>query len=156
MRNQIKIDLDNRFEYVNEYDDDKISDQLHDYINEYSIELNQDVVIVVNFNYKISLEESKKVVQLLKKDFEDTLEELYEEVRHLNIRDVILFFIGFCLLVLSGFCGNFLISEFFSIISWVTFWEVAESFLFVRHRIRKDKRKYYKLLNSEIIVKVNE
>lgn len=155
MKNTIEIDLDSRDEYVNEYDDDKICVDLHHYIIDSFIDIKKEVVIKVLFHFKVDDEEKKRIRKMLYLDFQSSLLETEQEIKSLHVRDIFLFLVGLILFFLSYFFEQFhmnLFSEFFMVVTWVAFWEVAESFLFVRRRLVLQKKKYQKLVQSKIIV----
>lgn len=155
MENRIEIDLDNRDEYVNEYDDNKICDDLHHYVIESVTNVKREVIIHISFHFKVTNGEKKRVQDMLYRDFQSSLLEIKQEIKYLNIRDFFLFIIGWFLFFLSYFfeyMGMKLFSEFFMVVTWVAFWEVAESFLFERRHLILQKKKYQRLVCSKIII----
>ena len=67
----INLDLDDRDEYINQYDDDKISDELHNYIIKEAMKIDNSsrIVIRVNMNFEVNDEEKKKLRRMLMRDF---------------------------------------------------------------------------------------
>ena len=57
MINDIIIDLDNDEEYLNDYDDNKINDNLANYIMDSVVDLGYDVILNIKFKYKVDEEE---------------------------------------------------------------------------------------------------
>lgn len=152
MKDYIEIDLDSRDEYINEYDDHKINEHLHQYLMGVNVSAKKDNVIRINFNYEVQKAEKEFIVNLLKADFEGTLEEIKMEIRYLNIRDMFLFLLGFLFLIISLLVKEYAIaifSELFLVFCWVAFWEVAESFLFRRRKLRLKKKRYQALLKAK-------
>lgn len=155
MRKIIEIDLDSKFEYINEYDDTRISDSLHKYILDSFSYKNDDILLRVKFNYDIAIDEIAGLEEKFRKSFQMKLDKINYEIKKQNIRDIILIVLGF--LFLSIYCyldvfNIFLVSEFFMVISWVAFWEFAESLLFNRRKLISDRKKHLKLLVAEIRV----
>lgn len=150
----IEIDLDHRDEYVHLYDDNKIHDDLHQYIMDYHVDIKGSIMLKVNFNYKIMEGEKHKISEMLRRDFQDSLTEILEEIKKLNDQVIFLTLLGLFFLAVSFMVGKLkvaVVSEVFLLISWVLLWEVVESFLFTRRNLNYKKKKYLKLLTSEII-----
>lgn len=153
MNNVIEIDLDSRDEYVNEYNDDRISDRMQKYILDFPIDMKQDVVLKLNFNYKVKADEINSIENMIKLSFSSSLSRTENEIKKLNYRDLILLLLGILFLIIYCYLDEikvFLFAEFFLIIGWVAFWEVAESFLFYRRKLVRNRRKYQKLMLAKI------
>lgn len=151
----IEIDLDNRDEYINEYDDNRISDDLHHYVIESLNNVQKEVCIKVLFHFKVPDKEKERFKKMMYRDFQGSLIETEQDIKSLNIRDVFLFVVGLVLFFLSYFfeqLNMLLVSELFTVATWVAFWEVAESFLFERRRLILRKKKYQKLVCSKIVI----
>lgn len=152
----IEIDLDNKGEYINLYNDDKISDDLHNYLFDYRIPFKEEVKVKINFHYLALGSERERVSLMLKKDFRESLEYSKSMIRGLIYQNIFLFFLGVFLFFLSKFFESYnmdFVSEFFLVVAWVAIWEIAESILFRQRKWIGKKKKYIKLLNSEIVFK---
>ena len=153
MNTVIEIDLDNRFEYVNEFDDSKINDRLLRYILNSIIDIKRDIVLNIKFNYAYDDKEKKDICNMLNLSFEMALINNEREIKKLNFRNLILLFLGFLFLIIYWYLDNFnlfIFAEFFLVISWVAFWEIADSLLFKRRKLVVARRKYQKLLMAKI------
>lgn len=153
MNTVIEIDLDNRFEYVNEFDDSKINDRLLRYILNSIIDIKRDIVLNIKFNYAYDDKEKKDICNMLNLSFEMALINNEREIKKLNFRNLILLFLGFLFLIIYWYLDNFnlfIFAEFFLVISWVAFWEIADSLLFKRRKLVIARRKYQKLLMAKI------
>lgn len=152
MKKIIEIDLDNKLEYLNKYDDNIINDELHNYIISVFDNLKDDILLMIRFNYKIEERELSKVESVFKKSFSIELDNIQQKLKKQNIRDTILLILGFLFLGIYCYLDDFnffLVAEFFLVISWVTLWEFTESLLFDRNLLLVNKKKYKKLINSE-------
>lgn len=157
MSNIIEIDLDNRGEYVNEYDDHRINDRMHQYILENPIDVRKDIVLNIKFNYKVKEEELDTFKDMLRVSFANELTKIESELKKINYRDFFLILLGILFLVIYSYFERndiFLFAEFFLIIGWVAIWEFAESLLFYRRRLARNRIIYKKLLLAKI--EVNE
>lgn len=153
MKKVIEIDLDNKLEYLNKYNDNIINDELHNYILSAFDDVNKNILLKVKFNYNIDKDERLKVALVFKDSFSIELDNIQKKIKKRNIRDAVLLVLGFLFLIIYCYLDDFdifLIAEFFMVISWVSFWEFAESLLFGRKKLIVNKKKYEKLINTEI------
>ncbi len=153
MENIIEVDLDSREEYINEYDDNRISDDLHEYILKKHIDYKKDVIIRVQFHFEVSKGEKELVKKMLYSDFKETLEVFNKEIKASNWKDIFLLGVGFLLFFLYYYFEKFhlfFFSEFILVVMWVAFWEIAEDILFYRRKLILKKKKYQKLFGARI------
>ena len=155
MNSVIEIDLDNRLEYLNEFDDNRIADRLCQYILDSYVDFKKVVELRVKFNYVVKQNEKENINNIFKNSFERYLKQIDREFRWLNLRDVILIVLGIVFLGIYWYFDKyniFIFAEIFMIIGWVAFWVVAESFLFQRRNLIINRKKYLKLLNAKISI----
>lgn len=155
MNSVIEIDLDNRLEYLNEFDDNRIADRLCQYILDSYVDFKKGVELRVKFNYVVKQSEKENINNIFKNSFERYLKQIDREFRWLNLRDVILIVLGIVFLGIYWYFDKyniFIFAEIFMIIGWVAFWVVAESFLFQRRNLIINRKKYLKLLNAKISI----
>lgn len=153
MNSVIEIDLDNRLEYLNEFDDNRIADRLCQYILDSYVDFKKGVELRVKFNYVVKQSEKENINNIFKNSFERYLKQIDREFRWLNLRDVILIVLGIVFLGIYWYFDKyniFIFAEIFMIIGWVAFWVVAESFLFQRRNLIINRKKYLKLLGAKI------
>lgn len=153
MDNVIEIDLDNRDEYVNEYNDGRINERMQQYILDYPINMKQDIVLKLNFNYKAKVDDIKFAEKMIKLSFSSSLSSIETKLKKLNYRDFTLLLLGILFLLIYCYLDKikvFLFAEIFLIIGWVAFWEIAESLLFYRKKLVWSRRKYQKLMLAKI------
>ena len=155
MNSVIEIDLDNRLEYLNEFDDNRIADRLCQYILDSYVDFKKGVELRVKFNYVVKQSEKENINNIFKNSFERYLKQIDREFRWLNLRDVILIVLGIIFLGIYWYFDKyniFIFAEIFMIIGWVAFWVVAESFLFQRRNLIINRKKYLKLLDAKISI----
>ena len=153
MNNMIEIDLDSRFEYINEFDDSKINDRLHQYILDSIINVKQDIILNIKFNYQVQQYEIESIDNIFKSSFKEAFVNNEREINKSNLRDLILLILGFLFLIIYCYLENFnvfIFAEFFMVISWVAFWEVVESLLFKKRELVIKNKKYASLLDAKI------
>lgn len=151
MKKIIEVDLDSKYEYVNKFDDNVINDELLRYILNSLDDIKRDVVVRVKFNYDVLDNEISMVRDMFIRSFAIELDNIEKELRRQNIKNMFLLLLGFIFLIIYCYLDDFnifLVAEFFMVISWVLFWEFAESILFRRRELVINRRKYKKLMNA--------
>lgn len=151
MKKIIEVDLDSKYEYVNKFDDNVINDELLRYMLNSLDDIKRDVVVRVKFNYDVLDNEISMVRDMFIRSFAIELDNIEKELRRQNIKNMFLLLLGFIFLIIYCYLDDFnifLVAEFFMVISWVLFWEFAESILFRRRELVINRRKYKKLMNA--------
>lgn len=151
MKKIIEVDLDSKYEYVNKFDDNVINDELLRYMLNSLDDIKRDVVVRVKFNYDVLDNEISVVRDMFIRSFAIELDNIEKELRRQNIKNMFLLLLGFIFLIIYCYLDDFnifLVAEFFMVISWVLFWEFAESILFRRRELVINRRKYKKLMNA--------
>ena len=129
MNNIIEIELHNKEDYKNKFNNNRISEELDKYIlNEIKTsKLNDKITIEIASKFELKLEEQKELVKMIKLSYKDDLDELklYEKI---EIRKaLILLCIGIIILLAYYLSNNiFFFSEFILIIGWLIIWESAD------------------------------
>lgn len=152
----IHIDLDDKDEYINKYDDNKISDELHHYIIDSAMEFDskRKIIIKIKMNFEVSEDEKEKLKRMLLNDFEESINTKEIKRKRDSVRDLYLIFIGISCIIVS-FLFNYLhvdlVSELFLIIGWVPIWELVDNVLFKETEEKIKKRKYMQLKRADIV-----
>ena len=154
--NVIHVDLDNRDEYINKYNDNRICDDLHNYLINEAIKISNKtrIILKIKFNYDVDEDEKNRVKKLIKNDFNDSLNDKIT-FNSIAIKDIYLILIGIACIIVSvmfRYLKISVISEVFLIIGWVPIWELVSNILFIESDERMIKRKYKQLLRASIIV----
>lgn len=156
MNNIIEIELNNKKDYKNKYNDNRISEELKNYIlNETkTIELKDRITIEIDTKFEFLEIEQRDLIKMIKLSYKDDLDELIIYERKLNYQSLILLGIGAIILLFYYLSNNlFFVSEFILIIGWLFIWEAADIFLFIRRKniLKQIKRK--QLIKSNILFK---
>lgn len=148
MEKIIEIDLNNRENLTEKYNNKIVSKKLVDYILEEAIFVSKNDLIKIIINNNCDIEEDciELIKDGLKVEYNRTL-----KIKHLNnVRQVIYLIIGIIFLFLSTIIkDDFIFKEVFIIIGWVPIWEVMEIELFTDIKERRKRRVIRKLLDSE-------
>ena len=146
MNNKIRVDIDNKEDIFNKFNNQQISEELGDYIYNCAkmFPTNKKITIYINNSVIFSKEEKQQLV--------DGIREYYGLLVKKKMR-IILFLIGILLIILSDSFSHiikFLLPELFLIAGWVAIWEAVYSVLFVDNKIKLEIKKARQLSNCEI------
>lgn len=141
---EINVTIDNKEDIYNHYDKNQLSHNLGKYIyNQGSLyDLNKKVEINLELNDHFSDEEKENIKFMIKEYFKSGAKEMSTIVKEDRIKKILLFLLGIVLIIISHFVSlkdNFVISEIFLIVGWVSIWEVFDNILF------KETKQYFRL-----------
>ena len=159
MVNDIIIDLDSDTEYLNDYDDNKINDNLAKYIMDSVVDLNYDVVLNIKFKYKVDEEEIDNVKEKINYTFKFLERQNESYIKKSNYRNIFLILFGilfFWLYKLFDVYNLSVLSEIMNILSWVALWSFGENLLFARRKFNIKRKKIKKVFEAKINIEVEE
>ena len=148
MEKVIKIDLINEIDLMNNYDENKLSNNLLEYIIKEALYIKREDKIKIIINNKCNTKKDYKemFINAFKEEYKNNLK-IHNRT---NIVQLILLIIGIFFIFLSFQINNEIWKEIFLISGWVPIWEMIELELFNDVRDRKRKRVLLKLINSKI------
>lgn len=153
MKSIITIHIEDKDDYTNSYNDQKLNSELLSYILDESkgIPLNHTIEIRVNSPHSFSKQEKNNFVNILRSNLGEDIKESYLELKLTYIRAAILFLIGVIFVLFSHFSSaHELIAEIVLIIGWVGVWEACYIFLFDNMHNRIKIKKFKKLVNAKV------
>jgi len=156
MNNKIYITLNRKEDYVNKFNDERITMELNNYILDEirTIDLKEKTEIVVDSKFQMSEDEKNKLKKMIKNNFKDDINETSMYLRKMFLIDTILFFSGiFALLIYIVSNKLLVISEVILIIGWLLIWEGVYNFIFstLENKIKIARR--HQIINSKITFK---
>ena len=154
MEKIINIDVKTLDDLVEKYDNDKIAQDLLEYIIKEARHLNRKDTLKINIilNFKTNLNIKEMLTTSFKEEYLNTVNDHYFN----NLFQVILFLLGILFLSLSALLkDNNIWKELFLIGGWVPIWEMIELELFNDVRGRKKKFIINKILNSSIDIRIS-
>lgn len=154
MNNIIQIELNNKKDYINKFNNNRISKELHNYIlNEIkSINLKDKITLEIQSKFEIKEEEQKNLVKMIKLTYKDDLDELKLYEKKQMKRAIFLMLIGIIILLTYYLSNNlFFVSEFILIIGWLIIWESANVLLFSKNDNKVKQKRRKQLIHSNII-----
>ncbi len=151
----IEISFDEKDDYINQFNENKLSNNLSNYILDEcrGKSLANRITLNVKVNFKISSKEKEEFVKMVHENYKSDLEEYMLILRHSNLKKVIIFFVGVILIYLSYFkdIGNTkVISEVILVIGWVAIWEAAYTWLFENSQNRVTIKRLKQLAKCKI------
>ena len=154
--NKIEVLLHDRDDYVNIFNNDRISSDLDDYIlNETkTIGLKEHIIIEIKSEFEMSDEEKNKLRNMIKLTFYDDIIELNVFEKNLLKKNIIFMIIGVLFILMYFLFNDFIIiNELLLIIGWLFVSESIYALIFGSsdNNIKILKRK--QLVNSDILFK---
>lgn len=154
--NKIEVLLHDRDDYVNIFNNDRISSDLDDYIlNETkTIGLKEHIIIEIKSEFDMSDDEKNKLRDMIKLSFYDDIIELNVFEKTLLKKNIIFMIIGVLFILMYFLFNDFIIiNELLLIIGWLFVSESIYALIFGSsdNNIKIIKRK--QLVNSDIIFK---
>lgn len=153
MEKIIEIDLNNKYDYIDKYNEKKISNEIIQYIINQSIyiEKQKKIRIVINRKCEIDNDLKKLLTEGLIEEYNKSIEERSRN----NKRQLFFLILGVIFIFFSTLIKERTTwRELLLITGWVPIWEMIEVELFPDDYGRKKRRAIKKLLNSEIVEKI--
>lgn len=155
MEELIQININNKYDLIDKYNYEKISDELLKYIIKKTSVIKKNKKIKIIINKKINIEQDS--VELVKKGLEEEYIKSIEETHINNIKQLIFLSIGAIFVFIATRIQNRgMWREILLITGWVPIWEMVEIELFPDVYGRRKRKVIKKLLNSEIIEKIKK
>lgn len=151
----ILVTLNDKNSYKNPFNDNKLSQDLSDYILDEckGLTYNNELELHIKANFHFSQEEKIKLINIIRSNYGLYIRENIIYMDHL-IRKNIFLFLGGCLFILLSFAleqVSSVISEIILIIGWVGIWEVVYSAFFSDYKKRMEIKRLKQLTNSKIV-----
>lgn len=150
MEKIIEIDLNNKYDLIDKYNERKISNEIIEYIiKQAKLLRNKQIKFIINNKCHIDKDISKLIKEGLKEEYDRSLEEHNTN----NIKQILFLILGITFIFLSTLIDDGVIwREVLLISGWVPIWEMIEVELFPDVDGRRKRKLIKKILNSEIVV----
>ena len=150
----IEITLTNKEDYLNHFNHKRISAELSNYILDESktFKIKDNIKIHIFHKFFMSEDEQKQLKQIIKENYNNSIQELYTIVNKSKIINLYLFIIGIIFLIFELFLNIIpVISELILIFGWVFIWESIYNSCFGEFKNEIMIRRLKKLKTCEII-----
>ncbi len=153
--NIIEIVVKEKDNLYNNFNSNKLSDDLGNYIYSQSLsyKIREEVKINIKTEFELNEKEKNDLVDMIREYFGLSIKETLIYYKYNNFKKTLLFILGVILICLSHFIGilnDFLISEVFLIIGWVAVWEVFDNILLVETKKKFKLERFRKLVKCKI------
>lgn len=148
----MEIDIVDKYDFVERYNEKKISSVMLEYIIEQAkwVEKNDKIKIIINKKCPLQQQCSEMIKEGLKEEYSKSLKKRHDN----NIEQLFFLCLGIIFIFLSSLIKEETIwKELLLISGWVPIWEMVEVELFSDTEERKRRAILRKLLKSEIIEK---
>lgn len=147
MEKILEVDINNKEDLYEKYNDKKISKELIKYIIEATpkFKKNDKLKVIINNNLKDKI----FVSELIKKELDSEMDRNEYKFTYNNRKQIIYFFAGVFALVLSTFIEVEILEEIILIGAWVVLWNMVELEIDDDINYIKKKRILKKILESE-------
>ena len=153
MEKIIEIDLHDKYDLVEKYNENKISNELIKYIIKEAIPIRKNEKIKIVINVKCN-NINRDCKEFLKEGLIEEYNKSIQEHKITDIKQICLLILGIVFLFLTSNINNEVIwKEILLITGWVPIWEVIDLELFSNTKGKGKIKIINKLLNSEIIQK---
>lgn len=151
MEKIIEIDLIDKYDLVEKYNEKQVSSELIKYIINEAMYIDKKDTIIIELNKKFqSTKSSKKlIIDGLKREYDDSL----RNHKMIDIKQYIFLVWGMIAIFLATVVENEVLEEILVIAGWVPMWEMIDLEIFNDHDERKKRKVLKRLLNSEIVEK---
>lgn len=150
----IEIYLQNKEDYKNPFNENKLSEELSNYILEEckGLSYNCKIELDIKTKFKMSSEERIKLISMLRSKFGLDVRENLVYMNNLVKKNIFLFLFGCLFIVISVGINELtpIMSEIILIIGWVSVWEVVYSLFFSDYKRRLQIKRFRQLSNSKI------
>lgn len=152
MQQIIEIDLTNRNNLIDKYNEKKVSHSLIEYIIKQAEETNlyNDTKIIINKKCHIEEDSIKIIKEGLQEEYNRSLRKRDDN----NIKQLVFFILGVFFIYLSTLMKNDIVwREIILITGWVPIWKMIEVEILPDVAGRRKRKIINKILKSEFIVK---
>ena len=150
----IEIYLKNKEDYKNPFNENKLSNELSDYILDEckGIAYNCEIELNIKTKFKLSSEERIKLISMIRSNFGLDVRESLIYMNNLINKNIFLFLFGCIFIIISIGIKDIvpIVSEIVLIVGWVGIWEVVYSLFFSDYRKRLEIKRFRQLSNSKI------
>lgn len=150
MERIITIDLTEKYDMVEKYNEEKASSEMLKYVIGQALLVEKDEKLRVIINNQTELKE--RSIDILKAGLRDEYKKSVKERRNNNIKQIIFFLLGVLFIFFSTLIKEKTIwKEILLISGWVPIWEMVEMELFPDMEGRQKRKTIKRLLRAEMI-----
>ena len=154
MNNKIEIYLNDKKDHINNFNKNRISTELFDYILEEIKTINIKEKVNINIytnNFILTDEEKEGLAMMIKKTYEDDANDLIYIDNVLTFKELIMLLIGVVIIIIYViFHDSPVISEIILIIGWLIIGEALERLFFSKTEAKHKIKRRNQIIKSKI------
>lgn len=131
--NTVKINIKNKEDYKNTYNENELSSELKQYILDHvkSKNTKQNIKLDIATDFKMDEKEALNLTYMIRRAFGLDVSEIMNISKKRTLKNILIFIMGIIFLVIYSFIPKAIIlNEVILIIGWVLIWESLYNFLF--------------------------
>lgn len=146
---KVNIKLVTLEDATNKFNDERLSEELDNYITNTCLHTLHKERIILNVNGLSNKEDQEQLIKLIHTHYQMKVKQLNKIDKYDDYFRLILLLLGILLIIISEQFTS-LISELFLIAGWVVVWEIVYDILFTGTKRKRDLKLYKKLATCEI------
>ena len=153
MNNKVEIFIDERRDYVSNYNTNMLNPELKDYILEElrGSNLKKGIKIEIVGDYFDSEEKKQEFLKLFKNEFSLSIKDMTMYLKYSLIASLLLGLLGIIFIVLSNVITASVFKEIFLIMGWLDIWESTANIIFNESKNYLIIKRYERIRKAKII-----
>ncbi len=155
MKKIIKINLKEKNDYINKYNENILSYQLSNYILEETkgIDIKEKIEFNISSEFIMSEQEQKDLVDMIRNNFGADISEILHQSKKQKLTYYLILFISIILIIIYSILKIKLLAQFVLILGWVLLGEAICNFLYkgIENKYKISRRK--QIINAKIFFK---
>lgn len=131
--NTVKINIKNKEDYKNKYNENELSSELKQYILDHvkSKNTKQNIKLDIATDFKMDEKEALNLTYMIRRAFGLDVSEIMNISKKRSLKSLFAFILGTIFLLIYSFVPKqYVVTEIILIIGWVLIWESTYNFLF--------------------------
>lgn len=131
--NTVKINIKNKEDYKNTYNENELSSELKQYILDHvkSKNTKQNIKLDITTDFKMDEKEALNLTYMIRRAFGLDVSEIMNISKKRSLKSLFAFILGTIFLLIYSFVPKqYVVTEIILIIGWVLIWESTYNFLF--------------------------
>ena len=153
MNNKVEIFIDERQDYVSNYNTKMLNPELKNYVLEElrGSNLKKGIKIQIVGNYFDSDEKKQEFLKLFKNEFSLSIKDMTMYLKYSLIASLLLGLLGIIFIVLSNVITDSVFKEIFLIMGWLGVWESTANIIFNESKNYLIIKRYERIRKAKII-----
>ena len=153
MHNKVEIYIDEKQDYVSNYNTKMLNPELKNYVLEElrGSNLKKGIKIEIVGNYFDSEEKKQEFLKLFKNEFSLSIKDMTMYLRYSLMASLLLGLLGIIFIVISNVITSSVFKEIFLIMGWLGIWESTANIIFNESKNYLIMKRYERIRKAKII-----